>query len=132
MNLPNGVWRIILNIKQGEIWLVNFNPQIGNEISKTRPAVVIDNDEANKVKMRIVVPITSWRDKFKFISWHIKIDEFESFGLTNLSSFNCHQLKSFSHQRFVKKIGQIDETSLFQVHQTITKIFNFRYHLEKA
>ncbi len=121
----------MLSINQGEIWLVRFNPQVGNEISKTRPAVVIDNNEADKVGMRIVVPITSWQDRFKHINWHIKIRYFEQFGLKNLSSFNCHQLKSFSHERFVKRLGQIDDQSLFEIHKTITKIFNFRYDLKK-
>ncbi len=121
----------MLNIRRGDIWLVKFSPQVGNEINKTRPAVVVDNDQANKVRMRMVVPITSWQDKFRHISWQVKARRYKDFGLKNPSSFDCHQLKSFSHDRFVKKLGQIDETSLFEVHKTIAKIFNFRYELKK-
>lgn len=121
----------MLSIKQGEIWLVQFNPQIGNEISKTRPAVVIDENIFDKLKTRLVIPITSWQDKFSKFAWYVKVDRYQYFGLDKKSAFDCRQLKSFSHQRFVKKLGEIDEFSLFQIHQTIAKIFNFRYRLEK-
>lgn len=121
----------MLSIKQGEIWLVKFNPQVGNEISKTRLAVVIDENIFDKLKTRLVMPVTSWQGKFSKFAWYVKVENYKNFGLDNLSAFDCRQLKSFSHQRFVKKIGQIDEKTLFQIHQTITKIFNFRYHLSK-
>ena len=53
------------NILCKEIWLVEFNPQIGSEIAKTRPAVVINNDLGENFNIKIVVPITSWQNKFK-------------------------------------------------------------------
>lgn len=49
---------------RGEIWWVNFEPAIGSEIRKTRPAIIISNDIANKNLSRVVVvPLTSKIDK---------------------------------------------------------------------
>lgn len=46
--------------RRGEVWLVSFDPSIGGEIQKTRPALVISNDTANAVLNRVqVVPISS-------------------------------------------------------------------------
>ncbi len=46
--------------KRGEVYWVAFDPAVGGEIQKTRPAVVISNDAANEFLNRvIVVPITS-------------------------------------------------------------------------
>ncbi|PTN07655.1 type II toxin-antitoxin system PemK/MazF family toxin [Nitrosomonas aestuarii] len=46
--------------KRGEIWWINFDPSIGGEIKKTRPAVIVSNNVANKVLNRIqVIPLTS-------------------------------------------------------------------------
>ena len=46
--------------RRGEVWWVSFDPSIGGEIQKTRPAIVISNDAANSALNRvIVIPITS-------------------------------------------------------------------------
>ncbi len=49
-----------INPARGEIWLVNFNPQIGAEIEKLRPAVVVSINAIGRLPLRIVVPITAW------------------------------------------------------------------------
>lgn len=47
-------------MKRGEVWWVDFEPSIGSETRKIRPAVIISNDSANKHLARVVViPITS-------------------------------------------------------------------------
>ena len=47
-------------MKRGEVWWVEFDPSIGSEIRKTRPAVIVSNDAANRHLARvIVIPMTS-------------------------------------------------------------------------
>lgn len=52
------------HIKRGEVYWVNFDPSLGGEIQKTRPAVIISNNAANAVLNRLqVIPITSKADR---------------------------------------------------------------------
>jgi mRNA interferase MazF len=47
-------------VKRGEVWWVQFDPSVGSEIKKTRPAVIVSNDAANRNLSRVVVvPLSS-------------------------------------------------------------------------
>ncbi|MCL2022348.1 MAG: type II toxin-antitoxin system PemK/MazF family toxin [Betaproteobacteria bacterium] len=51
-------------MKRGEVWWVEFDPAIGTEIRKTRPAVIVSNDAANRNLARVVVvPVTSQSER---------------------------------------------------------------------
>src|SRR4030042_2644164 len=51
-------------MKRREVWWVNFDPSIGGEIKKKRPAVIVSNDASNKFLNRVhVVPLTSKTDR---------------------------------------------------------------------
>jgi mRNA interferase MazF len=54
----------VIRPRRGEIYLVNFDPALGAEIKKTRPALVLQNDIANRHSpITIVAAITSKYDK---------------------------------------------------------------------
>ena len=51
-------------MQRGEIWLINLDPTIGAEIRKTRPAVIVNDDEMGILPLRVIVPITEWKEQF--------------------------------------------------------------------
>lgn len=117
-------------ILQGEIWLVDFEPKIGSEIAKLRPAVVINSDCGKNYDIKILLPITTYQDKFRDIPFFYKLENCAELGLDNVSAVNCFQIKSFSSERFKRKLGKIGDKTLFEIHQTFVEVLNPFYTLK--
>jgi mRNA interferase MazF len=94
-----------MNPQRGEIWLVDLNPTRGQEIQKTRPVVVISSDLFAPIPLRIVIPITSWQDKFCDRPFMVKLEANLSNGLDRNSAGNVLQVCSLSTERFVRRLG---------------------------
>ncbi|MBX3043925.1 MAG: type II toxin-antitoxin system PemK/MazF family toxin [Candidatus Kapabacteria bacterium] len=91
--------------KQGDICLIDFNPTIGDEIKKIRPAIIINGDFAVGLELKIVAPITSWKNDFEQIWWLVNLKPSKINGLDNESAVNCYQLRCVSTERIIRKIG---------------------------
>ncbi len=52
-------------MKRNEIWLINLDPTVGAEIQKTRPAVIVNDDDLGLLPLRIIVPLTDWKDRYE-------------------------------------------------------------------
>lgn len=118
-----------MSIKQGEIWLVKFYPQVGSEISKLRPAIVISHNTIGRLPLKTIVPVTDWRSNYTHYPWMINIKANHLNGLSKTSAIDCFQVKNFSNERLVEKIGVIDDTLLNHIHQTVAKTLNPNYTL---
>jgi len=102
----------MINPKRSELWLVDLNPTIGQEMQKTRPVVVISSDFLLSIPMRIIIPITSWQEKFENRPFMVKISATPENNLTADSAGNTLQVRSISTQRFVKRIGKVSDDIL--------------------
>jgi mRNA interferase MazF len=119
-----------MNIKQADIWFVNFDPSIGAEIQKQRPCVVINDDRVGRFGLKIVAPVTNWKGYFVDFPWIIKVTDTPENGLKKLSGIECFQIKSFSEERFVRKIGTISFETIRDIHETVLKTFNPSYNIK--
>ena len=93
--------------KRGEIWLANFDPTLGTEIKKIRPAVILSADAIGKLPIKLVAPITDWKPYFESNLWHIKLEPTAINGLTKPSAIDALQLRGLDTQRFIRKLGKL-------------------------
>ena len=68
-------------MKQGEIWLIDLEPTVGAEMKKIRPAVIINDDALGRLPLKIIVPITDWKEHYSVASWMIPITPSAQNGL---------------------------------------------------
>ena len=90
---------------RGEIWLVHLDPTEGDEIAKKRPCIVMSGTSVGRLNLRIVVPITDWKDRYSVYPWMTRLEASEENGLTKLSAADAFQTRSVSLTRFVRYVG---------------------------
>ncbi|MBI5384752.1 MAG: type II toxin-antitoxin system PemK/MazF family toxin [Verrucomicrobia bacterium] len=88
--------------RRGEIWLVNFDPQVGDEIRKTRPALVVSASQHTRLDLRIIVPFTDWKDSYEHHYTKVRVLPNRTNGLTKDSAVDAFPIRCISVQRFLR------------------------------
>jgi len=100
-------------MKRGEVWWVNFEPSVGGEIKKQRPAVVLSNDVSNKYLNRVqVVPLTSKIEKLYPSEAYVQFGGKQAKALAD-------QLTTVSKLRLIKKAGHLTKADVEQVEKAV-------------
>jgi mRNA interferase MazF len=105
--------------RRGEIWLVDFDPAVGAEIQKVRPAVVISMDTIGRLPLRMVVQITHWKTQYVNYPWFVELPAASTSGLAKDSGADAFQTKSVSQFRFVRLLGQVTVVQLDDIASAI-------------
>ena len=100
-------------MQHGEVWWVNFDPSVGGEIKKKRPAVIISNNASNKFLNRVqVVPLTSKTDRLYPSEALVAFDGKESKAMAD-------QLTTVSKIRLINCAGVISEEDMRHVEEAV-------------
>lgn len=104
--------------RRGEVYLVNFDPVIGAEIRKTRPALILQNDIANRHSpVTIVSAITSQFDEPLYPT-EVLLKAGEG-GMLKDSVALLNQIRSVDKKRLVRRLGRIDAEAMHRVDRSI-------------
>jgi mRNA interferase MazF len=114
MSRPN---RLVLP-KRSEIYLVNFDPTVGSEIQKTRPALILQNDIANKHSpITIVAAITSKFDDRLYPTEVLVLAS--NTGLSQDSVVLLNQIRSIDRVRLIRRLGLVSDEIMTAVDRAI-------------
>jgi mRNA interferase MazF len=111
-------------MRRGEIWSVNLDPTIGSEIRKQRPALIVNRDAIGVLPLKIVVPITGWREAFGNAPWFVSLDRDPANGIVKKSAADAFQVRSVSEQRLVEKLGDVDAETMKRVETALALVLN--------
>ena len=105
------------SVKRGEVFLVNFDPTVGAEAKRTRPAVVVSNDVNNAHSPIVSIsPITS--NVTKIYSFEVEIPSGTG-GLRTRSKIMVNQTRAVDKIRLIRKLGHLSEGLMDSVNQAL-------------
>lgn len=107
----------MVSIKRGDVFLVTFDPTLGAEAKKVRPALIVSND-INNVHSPIISisPITS--NVTKVYSFEVEIPTGTG-GLRSRSKIMINQTRAVDKLRLLKKLGHLHEQIMSHVDQAL-------------
>lgn len=106
-------------MQRGEVWLINLDPTIGSEIRKTRPAIIVNDDQIGVLPLRVIVPLTDWKDHYRVAAWMVQLDPTQDNGLVKASAADAFQVRSLSTMRFVRKLGAVDRNVMNTIERAL-------------
>ena len=100
-------------MNRGEVWWVSFDPSIGGEIQKRRPAIVVSNDASNRALNRLqVIPLTSNVQRLYPCEAYVTLNGEQRKAMAD-------QIATVSKKRLQKLIGRLSVTDLAAVERAI-------------
>jgi len=104
----------VLNPKRGEIYLVNFDPTIGAEIRKTRPALILQNDVANRHSPVTIVAAISGQFDLPLYPTEVLLSSAEG-GLDHDSVVLLNQVRTVDKARLATRLGRLKPETMHRV-----------------
>jgi len=106
-----------LTYKRGEIWWVDLDPKVGDEVGKTRPCVILQNDVGNKMGgTTIVAPLGKGAANFPFV---VNITKTPQNGLDMDRYIDLGQMRAVAHQRVKSICGILEETYWDEIEKAV-------------
>lgn len=108
--------------RRGEVYLVTFDPTVGAEIRKTRPALILQNDTANRHSPITIVAALTSQFKQPLYPAEVLLTPPEG-GMHTPTVVLLNQVRSIDKRRLVRRLGTLKGTTMARVDAAVMVSF---------
>ena len=86
---------------------------------------MVSSDAVGRLAIKLVAPVTDWKEHFSPNIWHVRIDPNPANGLTKTSAVDTLQLRGMDRQRFIRRLGQVTPAAMEAIVLAIAAIVEY-------
>ncbi len=106
-------------MRRGDVYWVNLDPVIGSEVGRRRPAVVVQNEAANRSSSTVtIIPLTTSTDRVYPFQVFVPAGEG---GLSQPSKALCEQVRTLSRIRLTERLGTLNDKIMNEVREALNR-----------
>lgn len=109
---------------RGEVWTMTLSRKREAEDANSRTVVILSSDALGTLPLRVVVPLTAWRDEYSGALWMVRIPPVLNSGLDLAMAADALQVRSVSSARLTRKLGELPVHLVDKVAEAVAVILN--------
>jgi len=114
-------------MRRGEVWIITLDPTVGAKIKKARPAVIVNDDAVGILPLKVIVPITDWKDRYAVALWMVRLDPTTENGLDKPSAVDAFQVRSVAQERFVRRLGKLSNAEIQAITKALAAVLSIEF-----
>lgn len=107
---------------RGEVWQMSVGKSAASVEGDMRKVVIVSSDALGALPIKVVVPLTSWKDDYASAPWMVRLPPVLHSGLESPMAADALQVRSVSSARLVKRLGELPENHINQIAAAISLV----------
>ena len=105
---------------RGEVWRMSMAGSPRDEGAMTRTVVIVSSDALGALPLKVIVPLTHWKDEYVTAPWMVRVPPVLHSGLETPMSADALQVRSVSTARLINRLGELPESYLTQIVKAVS------------
>jgi mRNA interferase MazF len=111
---------------RGEVWQMSVGNTSLSTQGDTRKVVILSSDALGALPLKVVVPLTPWKEDYTSAPWMVRLPPVLHSGLESPMAADALQVRSVSSVRLVKRLGELPENHINQIAAAISLVLEGR------
>ncbi len=111
---------------RGEVWRMSLAQNPGEAAETNRLVVILSSDALGSLPLKVVVPLTLWKNDYASAPWMVRVPPVLNSGLEAAMAADALQVRSVSNARLMSRLGELPGRVLDQVAAAVSVVIEGR------